>query len=124
MTDSRDRASIFRDSIEVLAFVAIVVADAFVLVFFTQIIYIIPLIWLFLRLRKERWSMVGFSWPESAGRAIILGCIAGVLMELLAVYVTTPAISHYFGAEPDVSELKGMQGNLTMLFIYLALSWI
>jgi membrane protease YdiL (CAAX protease family) len=118
------RTSVVRDSLEVLAFVAVVVADALGFVFLTQTIYILPLIWIFLRLRKERWSSIGFSWPERAGRAILIGCIAGILMELFAVFVTTPIISGFFGVEPDVSDLKDVQGNLMMLLIFLALSWL
>src|SRR5262245_30071745 len=99
MNQQPERTSVLRDSFEVLAFVGIVIADALGFVFFTQTIYLIPLAWIFLRLRKERWSDVGFSWPENAGRAILIGCVAGVLMELFAVYVTTPAISGFFGVE-------------------------
>jgi membrane protease YdiL (CAAX protease family) len=124
MNNQPGKDSVFRNSIEVLAFVAIVVADALRLVPITQTIFLVPLIWIFLRLRKERFSTIGFSWPDNPGRSIAIGIIAGILMELFAVYVTTPAISGFFGAEPDVSELKEIQGNLTMLFIFLGLSWL
>ena len=45
-----------------------------------------------------------------------MGVLAGVLMELFAVDVTTPRISAFFGVEPDYSEFKDIQGNLTLLF--------
>jgi hypothetical protein len=44
-------------------------------------------------------------------------------MELFAVYVTTPHISAFFGVEPDNSAFKDIQGNLTLLFVFLGLSW-
>ena len=118
------RASVLRDSVEVLAFVAIIVADALGLVLFTQTIFLLPLIWILLRLRNERWSTIGFSWPDRPGRLIALGCFAGILMELFAVYVSTPAISRFFGVEPNVSDLKDIQGNVALLFIFLGLSWM
>jgi membrane protease YdiL (CAAX protease family) len=38
--------------------------------------------------------------------------------------VTTPAISGYFGIEPDYSDFSGLQGNLQLLFIFIGLSWV
>ena len=32
-------------------------------------------------------------------------------------------ISTFFGVEPNYSELKDIRGNLTLLFIFLGLSW-
>ncbi len=117
------KASVLRNSIEVVAFVAVVVADALGLVPLTQTIFLVPLVWMLLRLRNDRWSTIGFSWPDNLRRSIAFGVLAGVLMELLAVYVTTPRISAFFGVEPDYSDLKDIQGNLTLLFVFLGLSW-
>jgi hypothetical protein len=44
-------------------------------------------------------------------------------MELLGLWVTTPLISAAFGAEPDNSGLKAIQGNLSLLLVFLGLSW-
>jgi membrane protease YdiL (CAAX protease family) len=49
--------------------------------------------------------------------------VAGLGLELFAVFVTTPWISSLFGVEPDYSELKDIRGNLALLLIFLALSW-
>lgn len=110
-------------SLEIVAFVAVVVADALGFVPLTQTLFLVPLIWVLLRLRHERWSTIGFSRPANLRRAIVVGAIAGVLMEVFADYVTTPAISALFGVEPDNSGLGGIRGNLTMLFVFLALNW-
>jgi uncharacterized protein len=110
-------------SLEIGAFVLVVVADALGFVPLTQTLFLVPLIWLLLRLRHERWSTIGFSRPDNLRRSIVVGVIAGVLMELFADYVTTPGISGFFGVQPDNSGLKGIQGNLTMLFVFLGLSW-
>lgn len=112
-----------RVAIEIALFVAVVVADAYGLVPITQTIFLLPLIWILLRLGRERWASIGLRRPERPGRAIAIGVVAGVLMELFAVYVTTPLISGYFGVEPDYSELSEIHGNLLLLIIFLALSW-
>jgi hypothetical protein len=116
-------ASIVRNSIEIIAFVSVVVADAMGLIPITQTIFLVPLIWIFLRLRNERWSTIGFYRPESLKKAIVLGILAGVLLEMFAVLVTTPGISALFGVEPDYSELKAVQGNLKLLIVFLCFSW-
>lgn len=119
----QQKAGILRNSIEIAAFVAVVIADALGFVPLTQTLFLVPLIWILLRLRHERWSTIGFSRPDDLWRSIVVGVIAGVLMELLANYVTTPGISAFFGVEPDNSGLKGIQGNLTMLLVFLGLNW-
>lgn len=117
------KINIFRPALEIAVFVAVVVADAYGLVPITQTIFLLPLIWVMLRLRGERWSAIGFKRPNNFGWSIFVGVLAGVLMELFAVYVTTPLISTFFGVEPDYSELKEIRGNLILLFIFLGLSW-
>lgn len=112
-----------RLAIEIAIFVAVVVADAYGLVPITQTLFLVPLIWLMLRLNGERWSQIGFARPKNFGWAIAVGVLAGVLIELFAVYVTTPLISSFFGTEPDYSEFKEIRGNLMLLVIFLGLSW-
>lgn len=113
----------WRSWLEVSIFVAIVVADAFGLVPLTQTIFLLPLVWISLRLRGERWSTIGFARPRRMGRAIAIGAVAGLALELFAVFVTTPWISAFFGVEPDYSELEEIRGNLALLLVFLALSW-
>lgn len=113
----------FRDCIEVCAFVAVVVADAYGWVPLSQTVVLVPMIWLILRLRREAWASIGWRRPPRLGRAIAIGVAAGLAMEIFAVTVTTPAISGYFGVQPDYSELSAVRGNLPMLLLFLALSW-
>lgn len=110
-------------ALQLALFVAVVIADAFGLVPITQTIFLLPLIWIILRLSGEPWSTIGFKRPDSFAWALIVGVVAGLLMEVFAVYVTTPLISSFFGGEPDYSELKDIRGNLLLLFIFLGLSW-
>ena len=110
--------------IEIVVFFGIVVADAAGLVPITQTIFLLPLVWASLRIRRAGWATIGFSLPENLGRAIAIGVVAGIALELFAVYVTTPGISTYFGVEPDYSGFSDIQGNLVLLFVFLALSWL
>ncbi len=118
------RADTVRNSIEISAFVAVVVADALGLVPISQTIFLVPLVWIFLRLRHARWSTIGFYRPGNLKQAIVLGAFSGVLLELLAVFVTTPGISALLGVEPDYSGFKDVHGNLKLLLVFLFFSWV
>jgi membrane protease YdiL (CAAX protease family) len=113
----------WRSWIEIPAFVAIVLLDAFGLVPLTQTILLLPLVWLSLRLRKEPWWTIGFTRPQNLWRAIAAGMAAGLALDLFAVFVTTPLIGGFFGVEPDYSELKCVQGNPALLLVFLMFSW-
>lgn len=111
--------------IEIAAFVIIVYMDAIGLVPVSQTIFLIPLIWMVLKLRRERFSSLGFTLKDvDLGRSIFYGIIIGVGLEVLATYVTTPFISDFFGIEPDLSELAMIEGNIVMLGLFLCLSWL
>ena len=110
--------------LDIAIFVAIVVADALGFVPITQTLFIVPFIWITLRLQRERWSSIGFSVPPGLIKLVGAGIAAGILMELFAVYVTTPRISAFFGVEPDYSDFSALQGNLQLLVIFIALSWV
>src|SRR5438034_7566550 len=47
--------------LEILAFFAVVVADAFGFVPLTQTVLLLPLVWVSLHFRHEPWSTIGFS---------------------------------------------------------------
>jgi hypothetical protein len=109
--------------LEIAIFIAIVVADAFGLVPLSQTIILVPFIWIVLRLKSEAWKAIGLSRPSHLARSVLIGMVAGIGLELFATYVTTPRISAFFGVEPDNSGLNAIQGNLTMLMVFLGLSW-
>lgn len=117
------KPSVYSLAFEIAIFVAVVAADAYGLVPITQTIFLLPLVWVMLRLRGEPWSAIGFARPARFGWSIVAGVVAGVLIELFAVYVATPWISTFLGVEPDYSDLKDIRGNLPMLFLFLGLSW-
>ncbi len=112
-----------RLALEFAAFAGVIVADAFGMVPLTLTIGLLPVIWAMLLLGREPWSSIGLSLPAHMPRAVAIGVAAGVAMELLAVFVTTPWISSLFGVEPSYSDLRVIQGNLTYLLIFLGLNW-
>ena len=112
-----------RVALELAAFAAVIVADALGVVPITLTIGLLPVVWLSLRLAREPWPSVGLSLPPRLLRAVAIGATAGVAMESLAVFGTTPWISHLFGSDPDYSDLAFIQGNLTYLLVFLALNW-
>ncbi len=79
-----------RLALEFAAFAAVIVADAFGVVPLTLTIGLLPVIWALLLLAREPWSSIGLSLPVHMPRAVAIGVAAGVAMELLAVFVTTP----------------------------------
>lgn len=109
--------------VELALFAAIMVADARGLIPLTQTIALLPMVALVMWLQGQPWTSIGWKAPDDWGRAIAIGVVAGVLMELLAVFVTTPLISRVLGVEPDHGALKGIRGNVKMLALFLALSW-
>src|SRR5574338_1727309 len=123
MRDQSTNSSTLRAALDITAFSAVIVADAYGLVPLTLSIGLLPAVWLLLRLAREPWSTIGFRRPPDWRRAIVIGVGIGILMELFAVFVTTPWISGLFGKEPDYSELAFIQGNLTYLLIFLGLNW-
>jgi membrane protease YdiL (CAAX protease family) len=75
-------------------------------------------------LRRLPWRAIGFERPRQPGRAIAVGIVAGLSIELLAIVVTTPLIASVTGAPPDVSDLRGVVGNWQLLLLLLLVSWI
>lgn len=127
MTSSTERQVAWAKSslwLEVATFVGVVVADAAGLVPITQTLFLLPLVWISLQLRREGWQTIGFSRPANFGRLVAVGVVIGIALELFAVFVTTPWISSWFGTEPDHSDLSAIRGNLPLLLFFLALSWI
>ena len=109
---------------EFCALVALTIADARGLVPLSRTPFLLLLGWASLRLRGLRWRDVGFSSPPRMRRAIAIGIVAGLVIELFAINVTTPVIASLTGMPPDVSDLKDIVGNWQLLLIFFVISWI
>jgi uncharacterized protein len=110
---------------EILLFTLLVVLDALGYLPITQTIYLIPFIWIALKLKKESFSTIGLSFNNiNIKRTIIIGIVLGIVLELFATFFTTPLLSSYFGYEPDLEGFQSIKDNLLMLLFFISLSWI
>jgi len=109
---------------ELGALIALTIADARGLVPLSRTPFLLLLCWVSLRLRRLPWRSIGFTRPPRLQRAIAIGIVAGLALELFAINITTPWITSMTGMPPDVSDLDGVVGNWQLLLIMLVVSWI
>ena len=110
-------------AVEMLLVVALIAGDYYGVVPVTSTPFFIALGWASLRLRGLQWRDVGFVRPPSWGRALVLGTLAGLAIELFATFVTTPALSWLTGTPPDLSSFRSVVGNTRALLFFLVLNW-
>ena len=108
---------------EAALIVALTAGDYFGVVPVTSVPFFLALGWLSLRLRGMRWRDVGFVRPPDWPRALAIGTVAGLAMELFSTFVTVPLLSRLTGAPPDLSDFRSTVGNLRLLLLWLALNW-
>jgi len=110
--------------LELMLLTGVFVADRYHLVFLSKTPYLLALGWLSLALRGMRWRDVGLVQPASWTRALVIGVTAGIVMELLELFITQPLIVHVTGRYPDLTLLRGAVGNLRLLLLLVAGSWV
>lgn len=109
---------------EFCAIVALAIADARGFVPLSRTPFLLLLCWASLRLRRLQWRDIGLTRPPRMWRAVAIGIVAGLVIELFAVHVTTPLIATVTGSPPDVSDLQEVVGNWQLLLILFVVSWI
>lgn len=118
-------------SIAQKGFIFLELALAFLLVFGHNVWEIIPLsetpfifilVVVSLWLRKEKWSSLGFTKPQSWSKTIFIGMAVGLALQLLS-FVTEPIINKLTGSPADLSQFDEITGNPTLFLIYLGLIW-
>lgn len=129
MTAAQSGAKRGRDSrwlilLECAAVVALTVADALGIVPLSRTPFLLLLCWLSLRWRGLAWRVIGLRRPPRMARAIAVGAVAGLAIELFAINVTTPWIASLIGTPPEVSFLQPLVGNVQLLLILVVVSWI
>ena len=110
--------------LELLLVVGIEVADRLGFIFLTPNPILVLLAWISLRLRGLRWRDVGLTRPPNWPRAIAIGVVAGVAMELFSVFVTVPFFTRITGAPPDLSNFRSLVGNLRLTLLMLVPMWL
>jgi hypothetical protein len=68
--------------------------------------------WGSLRLRRLSWRDVGLRAPASWPRTLLIGVVAGVVIQRLELWVMVPLLQRLTGELPDVSVLQPLVGNL------------
>lgn len=109
--------------VELGLIIALTAGDYYGVVPITSTPFFVLLGWISLRLRGRRWRDVGLAAPPSWARAILLGTLAGVAMELFSTFVTVPLLSRLLRAPPDLSDFRSMVGSLRILLLGLAMNW-
>src|SRR5688572_3015137 len=120
---ARWRESQWAAAAEVAIIVALVAGDYYGVVPVTSTPFFLVLGWLSLRLRGLGWRDVGFVRAPHWPRALAVGTIAGIAMELFSTFVAVPFLSRLTGAPPDLDEFRSTVGNVRLLLFWLVLNW-
>jgi uncharacterized protein len=109
---------------ELTLIAAVFVADAYHLILFSKTPYLLALGWLSMRLRGQRWRDIGLRFPLNWRRLLLIGIAAGIVMELLELFATQPLLVALTGKYPDLSDFHDLIGNVRLLLLLVAGSWI
>jgi hypothetical protein len=109
---------------ELTLIAAVFVADAYHLILFSKTPYLLALGWLSMRLRGQRWRDIGLSFPSNWRRLLLIGIAAGIAMELLELFATQPLLVALTGKYPDLSDFHELIGNVRLLLLLVAGSWV
>jgi membrane protease YdiL (CAAX protease family) len=109
---------------ELTLIAAVFVADAYHFILFSKTPYLLALGWLSMRLRGRRWRDIGLSVPSNWRRLLMIGIAAGIAMELLELFATQPLLVAVTGKYPDLSDFHELIGNVRLLLLLIAGSWI
>jgi membrane protease YdiL (CAAX protease family) len=92
-------------------------------IFVSKTPYLFFVGWLSLRVRRKTWKSVGWGLYRSWVRSMVFGVLFGIGNEVLELFVTQPLLVRSFHRWPDLSDLRPLIGNPTLLGIALLLTW-
>jgi membrane protease YdiL (CAAX protease family) len=118
------RSSSWLAMCEIALVILIFVADYRHLIFFSKTPYLLALGWISLWLRRKGWKDVGLKRFRDWRTTITLGCAAGILLEILELFVTQPVLIRLTGKQPDLSDFQVLIGNFKILLLGLVLAWV
>ena len=117
----RDSLWLFLAELAIVA--ALFVADIYHHIYVSKTPYLFLLGWASLRLRGLRWKDVGFARPQSWGKAVVIGVVAGASMQVFELFVTQPLLARWLHKMPDLSDFNDVVGNWKLLLFYMVLLW-
>jgi membrane protease YdiL (CAAX protease family) len=115
---------VIRAVFELLLFVGIEIADRLGYIPLSPNPLLLLLTWILLRLRGLRMRDIGLTRPPSWWRAIAIGVVAGVALELFSTFVTVPLLARITGAPPELSDFRPLVGNLRLLLLTVVPMWV
>jgi uncharacterized protein len=92
-------------------------------IYFSKTPYLLLFGWLSLRVRKLSWRDVGLKRFRNWKTTIVLGIVAGVLLECFELFVSQPLLVKFLHKQPDLEVFHNLNGNLEMTLIFIALAW-
>jgi membrane protease YdiL (CAAX protease family) len=117
------RASAWLALAELAAIVLVFLADHFHLVPLSRTPFLLAIGWVSLRIRRVRWSEVGFRRYRSWAFRLSLGIGGGLALELFQLFVTQPLLTRLTRQPPDLSDFLVLQGNRKYSLIALGFAW-
>jgi len=81
------------------------------------------IIFLLFRWKKLPFKLLGLYKPKNWLKVILIGLIIGILIQVFSVIIITPVLEWLGIAKADLSSYEIIEGNISMLFIYLFVSW-
>lgn len=111
-------------AVELLLAGALVVgANVFDVVPVSETPWLVAIGWLSLRRRRLGWRSVGLRTPPSWTATLAWALLAAVALQLLSEFVTEPIVESITGERADLSDFRGLIGNLPAALGMLVLVW-
>jgi membrane protease YdiL (CAAX protease family) len=110
--------------LELALVAAVFVADEHHMIYFSKTPYLLVLGWCSMALRGVRWRDLGLRGSPRWPVLLLAGIVAGVTIEALELFVTQPLLVRLTGKYPDLSDFRDLVGNLKLLLLLIAASWV
>jgi membrane protease YdiL (CAAX protease family) len=86
--------------------------------------FLLLIAWASLVIRRQTWRSVGLALDTRGGSLVAIGVVAGLLFWAFEYFVENPLFHLWFGMHPDLSNFRGIVGNLPALLLILVLNLV
>ena len=92
---------------------------------FSYSIVILVFVWLFLKLSKENFSSLGFSFKRFTARAVLNGTVAGIILFGFLQYAFFPLLNMIIPLSPaDLGDFSKIRHNTGTYLFFLLMGWL